>query len=110
MDLRRHRGAHNLFGTGQCRRLAKLVPNLAADNGTAALLNHPFVEWLAAPIIFCLDEQQLQRRVELGVGELLARRGAEERRRRTLLRRDLRRELHLGQSPARAALIARPEC
>ena len=52
MDLRRHRGAHNLLGTGQCRRLAKLVPNLAADNGTAALLNHPFVEWLAAPIIF----------------------------------------------------------
>ena len=50
--LRRHRGAHNLLGTGQCRRLAKLVPNLAADNGTAALLNHSFVEWLAAPIIF----------------------------------------------------------
>ena len=52
VDLRRHRGAHNLLGTGQCRRLAKLVPNLAADNGTAALLNHPFVEWLAGPIIF----------------------------------------------------------
>ena len=52
VDLRRHRGAHNLFGTGQCRRLAKLVPNIAADNGTAALLNHSFVEWLAAPITF----------------------------------------------------------
>ena len=52
VDLRRHRGAHNLLGTGQCRRLAKLVPNLAADNGTAALLNHPFIEWLAGPIIF----------------------------------------------------------
>ena len=50
--LRRHCGAHNLFGTGQCRRLAKLVPNMAADNGTAALLNHAFIEWLAAPILF----------------------------------------------------------
>ena len=52
MALRRHCGAHNLFGTGQCRRLAKLVPNMAADNGTAALLNHAFIEWLAAPILF----------------------------------------------------------
>ena len=52
MALRRHRGAHNLLGTGQCRRLAKLVPNMAADNGTAALLNHAFIEWLAAPILF----------------------------------------------------------
>ena len=50
MALRRHRGAHNLLGTGQCRRLAKLVPNMAADNGTAALLNHAFIEWLAAPM------------------------------------------------------------
>ena len=50
MALRRHRGAHNLFGTGQCRRLAKLVPNMAADNGTAALLNHAFIEWLAARV------------------------------------------------------------
>ena len=52
MALRRHRGAHNLLGTEQCRRLAKLVPNMAADNGTAALLNHAFIEWLAAPILF----------------------------------------------------------
>ena len=64
--LRRHRGAHNLFGTRQCRRLAKLVPNIAADNGTAALLNHAFIEWLVAPILFP-DDAVLARPLGTGV-------------------------------------------
>ena len=49
--LRRHRGEHNLLGKGGCRRLAKLVPSHAIDNGTAAELKFTFVEWLVAPIL-----------------------------------------------------------
>ncbi len=29
-----------------------MVPKVAADNGAAALLNHSFIEWLVAPIVF----------------------------------------------------------
>ena len=51
VDLRRHRGEHNLLGKGGCRRLAKLVPSHAIDNGIAAELKFTFVEWLVAPIL-----------------------------------------------------------
>ena len=55
VDLRRHRGPHNLLGKGQCRRLAKLVPSACSDNGTAAELSFGFVEWLSSPILFLDD-------------------------------------------------------
>ena len=51
VGLRRHRGEHNLLGKGGCRRLAKLVPSHAIDNGIAAELKFTFVEWLVAPIL-----------------------------------------------------------
>ena len=50
--LLRHRGPHDLHGKGPSRRLAKLVPSLIKDNGTAALIPFRFVEWLALPILF----------------------------------------------------------
>ena len=58
VDLRRHRGPHNLLGKGQCRRLAKLVPSACSDNGTAAELTFGFVEWLSSPILFLDDTVQ----------------------------------------------------
>ena len=36
VNLRRHRAEHLLLGKGACRRLAKLLPGHAVDNGTAA--------------------------------------------------------------------------
>ena len=36
IPLRRYRGDHELLGTGQCRRLAKVLPAHCQDNGTAA--------------------------------------------------------------------------
>ena len=49
--LRAHRGAHNLVGTGQLRRLANIVPTHATDNGAEVLLRHSFVEWLSTPLL-----------------------------------------------------------
>ena len=36
LALIRHRGVHDLFGKGESRRLAMLLPSLLTDNGTAA--------------------------------------------------------------------------
>ena len=40
------------MGTGQSRRLAKIVSTHATDNRTEVLLNHSFVEWLSSPLLF----------------------------------------------------------
>ena len=40
------------MGTGQSRRLAKIVPTHAMDNGAEVLLHHSFVEWLSSPLLF----------------------------------------------------------
>ena len=40
------------MGTGQSRRLAKIVSTHATDNGAEVLLNHSFVEWLSSPLLF----------------------------------------------------------
>lgn len=53
--LRARRGAHNLVGSGQLRRLGKIVPTHAVDNGTQVLLRHAFVEWLSAPLLYPTD-------------------------------------------------------
>ena len=44
--LRRHRGNHDLLGKNACRRLAKLLPSLVKDNGTAAEVDFVLAEWL----------------------------------------------------------------
>lgn len=56
VDLRRHRGAHVLLGKNACRRLAKLLPGLVKDNGTAAVVDFVLAEWLASPILRPEDE------------------------------------------------------
>ena len=50
--LRARRGAHAIAGTGQSRRLARIVPTHATDNGAEVLLQHSFVEWLSSPLLF----------------------------------------------------------
>ena len=50
--LRARRGAHAIVGTGQSRRLAKIVSTHATDNGAEVLLHHSFVEWLSSPLLF----------------------------------------------------------
>ena len=40
------------MGTGQSRRLAKIVSTHATDNGAEVLLHHSFVEWLSSPLLF----------------------------------------------------------
>ena len=50
-DLRRHRGAHLLLGKGACRRLAKLLPGHAVDNGTAAEVSFDLAEWLSSVVL-----------------------------------------------------------
>ena len=49
--LRRHRTDHTLLGKLACRRLAKLLPGLVTDNGTAAVVSFALVEWLVTPFI-----------------------------------------------------------
>ena len=39
-----HRGVYDLLGKGHCRRLAKLVPSVVSDNGTAAEVAYGFAE------------------------------------------------------------------
>ena len=51
VDLRRHRGEHMLHGKGACRRLAKLLPEMVQDNGTAALVPFALAEWLASVVL-----------------------------------------------------------
>ena len=51
VDLRRHRGEHELHGKGACRRLAKLLPELVQDNGTAAVVPFALAEWLASVVL-----------------------------------------------------------
>ena len=48
--LRRHRGAHALLGTGQCRRLAALLPSLVKDNGTNAEISVRLAAYVALPL------------------------------------------------------------
>ena len=48
---RRHRTDHTLLGKLACRRLAKLLPGLVTDNGTAAVVSFSLVEWLVTPFI-----------------------------------------------------------
>ena len=48
---RRHRTDHTLLGKLACRRLAKLLPGLVTDNGTAAVVSFALVEWLVTPFI-----------------------------------------------------------
>ena len=43
------------MGTGQLRRLARIVPSHATDNGAEVLLRHSFVEWLSAPLLHPTD-------------------------------------------------------
>ena len=49
--LRRHRGDHLLRGKGGCRRLAKLLPAVVKDDGTAALVSYDLAEWLASVVL-----------------------------------------------------------
>ena len=44
-----------MVGTGQLRRLARIVPSHATDNGAEVLLRHSFVEWLSAPLLHPTD-------------------------------------------------------
>ena len=63
LALIRHRGVHDILGIkGECRRLAKLLPSLLTDNGTAACVPFRLVEWLAAPILF-LDASVREKRL-----------------------------------------------
>ena len=41
-----------MVGTGQLRRLARIVPKHATDNGAEVLLHHSFVEWLSSPLLY----------------------------------------------------------
>ena len=50
-QLRAHRGDHVLLGKNACRRLAKILPYLVKDSGTAAVVNYPLAEWLATAIL-----------------------------------------------------------
>ena len=43
-QLRAHRGDHVLLGKNACRRLAKILPYLVKDSGTAAVVNYPLAE------------------------------------------------------------------
>ena len=52
LALIRHRGVHDLFGKGESRRLAMLLPSLLTNNGTAACLSFRLVEWLVCPFLF----------------------------------------------------------
>ena len=56
--LRRHRGEHRLRGTGQCARLAKLVPSAVETIDTAAEMSHRFAEWLASVLLFPAEDVQ----------------------------------------------------
>ena len=51
VDLRRHRAEHLLLGKGACRRLAKLLPGHAVDNGTAAEVPFALAEWLSSVVL-----------------------------------------------------------
>ena len=44
-----------MVGTGQLRRLARIVPTHATDNGAEVLLRHSFVEWLSSPLLYPTD-------------------------------------------------------
>ena len=56
IPLRRHRGDHELLGTGQCRRLAKILPVLCQDSGTAALVPDLLSDYLAEPLLVPADD------------------------------------------------------
>ena len=60
VDLRRHRGAHDLLGAGQCRRLAKLLPALVKDNGTAAVVPHRVALWLGSALVGLKDDAKAE--------------------------------------------------
>ena len=51
VDLRRHRADHTLLGKNACRRLAKLLPSLVHDNGTAAVVDFALAEWLTTSFL-----------------------------------------------------------
>ena len=46
-----HRNDHGLFGKLACRRLAKLLPSLVKDNGTAAVVDYALAEWLTSAFL-----------------------------------------------------------
>ena len=46
-----HRNDHGLLGKLACRRLAKLLPSLVKDNGTAAVVNYELAEWLTSAFL-----------------------------------------------------------
>ena len=56
IPLRRHRGDHEALGTGQCRRLSKLLPVLCKDNGTAALVPDLVSDYLVEPLLVPADD------------------------------------------------------
>ena len=56
VDLRVHRGPHELEGKGQSLRLVKMLPANVKDKGSAAGMLFNFVEWPVAPILFPDDE------------------------------------------------------
>ena len=56
VDLRRHRGDHELKGTGNCRRLAQLLPAHATDDGTTALLSFDLVQFLSYGLLVPGDD------------------------------------------------------
>ena len=41
-----------MHGTGPLRRLARIVPKHATDNGNVVLLHHASVEWLSTPLLY----------------------------------------------------------
>ena len=56
VGLRRHRGDHELKGTGNCRRLARLLPAHAADDGTTAIFSFELVQFLSYGLLVPGDD------------------------------------------------------
>ena len=54
-DLRRHRGEHVLRGKGGCRRLAKLLPAIVQDDGTAAVKSRIVILGFMNPHVLLLE-------------------------------------------------------
>ena len=63
--LRVHRGAHDLRGEGQCRRLAKLLPAHCNDNGTNAEVPFRLAYWLDLFRLFLMFVYSFELRIRI---------------------------------------------
>ena len=96
-DLRRHRGNHQLLGTGPSARLVKLIPSAASSNGDAALLSDDLVDWLSYPLLVPAEDVKPAKFFRFKVG--VERRGA-------ALERAL---AHVGGDEPRAPAVLRAQ-